>query len=143
MSDEHFCLDWRGVERPCLVCRGTGWRLYGSTSTWRGGIGGQAMTRGQCDACWGSGDADRPWTNLRELERRHAAERTRSALDDLVGRVVGPRRDRGDDDVRGLVVALEKIGRGDVAKADVSTVGRMIAAALAKTLALALGPPTG
>lgn len=139
-SEEHRYLDWRGVEQPCAACRGTGWKMYANTSTWRGGIGGNAMTRGQCDRCWGSGDEDRPWTNLRQMEERHAKERARSALADLIAACVGPRKSpaSSDPDVRGLVVALEKIGRGDVAKKDVSTIGRMIADYLAKALARGL-----
>lgn len=50
-------LSWRGVETPCPKCHGAGGRMYPSTSTWRGGVGGQSFTRGVCDACWGSGDA--------------------------------------------------------------------------------------
>lgn len=60
-------LAMRGVEKPCSACSGVGLYTYGNTSTWRGGIGGQAMTLGICDKCWGSGDADHPWTNLREI----------------------------------------------------------------------------
>lgn len=40
---------------------------YGSTATWRGGMGGAAMTRDVCDQCWGSGDKHEPWTDLRKL----------------------------------------------------------------------------
>ena len=57
------------IHNLCSACGGRGKRMYGSTSTWRGGIAGQAMTLGICDKCWGSGDADRPWLNLRILEQ--------------------------------------------------------------------------
>ncbi len=63
-----FCA-WRGVETPCAQCSGSGGIVYGSTSTWRGGIGGSAMTHDVCDACWGSGDASEPWADLRAMER--------------------------------------------------------------------------
>ena len=64
-------LKWRGIERelgdkPCGSCSGSGVRVYGSTSTWRGGIGGQAVTSDVCDTCWGSGNQSKPWTNLRQ-----------------------------------------------------------------------------
>lgn len=65
--------DLRGVETPCPKCDGYGVRLYGSTSTWRGGMGGQALTHGVCDSCWGSGDATRQWTDLRKLETERVA----------------------------------------------------------------------
>ena len=52
------CLDWRGIdpERVCQTCGGSGYRVYGGTSTWRGGVGGQTLTRDVCDKCWGSGE---------------------------------------------------------------------------------------
>lgn len=52
----------------CERCAGAGMRAYGSTSTWRGGIGGQMITPGVCDACWGSGRTDRHGPNLRNIE---------------------------------------------------------------------------
>ena len=65
-------LEWRGIYtddggKPCKDCSGTGYKAYGSTSTWHGGAGGQAITSGVCDKCWGSGDINNPWTNLRNL----------------------------------------------------------------------------
>lgn len=57
----------RGVITPCKHCVGLGVQTYGSTATWRGGVGGAAMTVGVCDKCWGSGDADRPWQSWRKL----------------------------------------------------------------------------
>lgn len=61
-------LRWRGIEQACQKCGGAGSRTYGSTATWRGGIGGAAMTDDVCDKCWGSGDANKSWTNLRTLD---------------------------------------------------------------------------
>lgn len=65
---------WRGIDRvcgdaPCKMCGGAGVRAYGNTTTWRGGIGGQMITSDICDKCWGSGNAERPWLNLRRLSR--------------------------------------------------------------------------
>lgn len=65
-------LEWRDVEDPCPVCSGSGVKTYGSTATWMGGIGGQMVTSGVCDSCWGSGDAHRKWTDLRALRARRA-----------------------------------------------------------------------
>lgn len=62
-------LSMRGVKTPCTRCNGLGVRVYGSTATWHGGIGGAAMTSGICDGCWGSGDKNRPWLNLKTLPR--------------------------------------------------------------------------
>ena len=65
-------LEWRGIQTlygdvPCLDCSGSGVKVYGSTATWHGGVGGQTVTSGICDKCWGSGNADKPWLNLRRL----------------------------------------------------------------------------
>lgn len=57
----------------CAVCHGTGERIYGSTSTWRGGIGGCAMTMGVCDRCWGTGRTDVTGPDLRQLAREAAS----------------------------------------------------------------------
>ena len=62
-------LDARGVIDTCTKCGGTGTVVYGSTATWRGGIGGQMMTNDVCDKCWGSGDEHKHWTNLRALDQ--------------------------------------------------------------------------
>ncbi len=52
----------------CRECGGSGYKLYGSTATWRGGIGGQAMTNDVCDYCWGSGSKSNPWPSWRKYE---------------------------------------------------------------------------
>lgn len=65
-------MEWRGMQpwdTVCPHCNGTGSVLYGSGSTWRGGIGAAAMTRDVCDSCWGSGAANQPGTDLRKLEK--------------------------------------------------------------------------
>lgn len=65
-------LSFRGITNPCAACVGAGSRVYGDTSTWRRRTGGAVMTRDVCDACWGSGDATKPWTDLRAVERSKA-----------------------------------------------------------------------
>jgi hypothetical protein len=62
-------LHWRGVERPCGRCGGTGSRSYANSTGWRGGAGGQSITTDICDGCWGTGDADDKGVDLRKLER--------------------------------------------------------------------------
>lgn len=72
MDGKHLSfLEWRGIpeEDYCKKCSGSGVVSYGSTSTWRGGIGGQMMTNGICDKCWGSGNENNPWLNLRLLKK--------------------------------------------------------------------------
>lgn len=63
-------LDWRGIdpEHACKRCGGSGTRAYGDTSTWRGGVGGQMITSGPCDKCWGSGDEYRHWPSHRQFD---------------------------------------------------------------------------
>ncbi len=67
-NSEDFYLEvasLRGVDEPCKECAGLGTKAYGSTSTWRGGVGGQTITTGPCDKCWGSGDEHRKWPSHR------------------------------------------------------------------------------
>lgn len=64
-----FVRNYRGIKyKVCEKCSGWGIILYSSTSKWRGGIGGQAMTTGECNKCWGSGDSSNPWLNLKLLD---------------------------------------------------------------------------
>lgn len=56
----------RGV--ACPACQGHGSRAYGSTATWHGGIGGQQISDGVCDVCWGTGRTDRTGVDLRKLQ---------------------------------------------------------------------------
>lgn len=68
--------DMRGIRgRTCKPCNGFGVRVYGSTATWHGGIGGQAITSDVCDKCWGSGDSDRPWKSWRAALREEEPPR--------------------------------------------------------------------
>jgi len=76
----------RGIEEPCRTCSGFGVRGYANTSTWMHGIGGQAITRDICDKCWGSGDSNRTWTDLRKLNsqiRLLKAERDKAYMGGL------------------------------------------------------------
>lgn len=64
------CMEWRSLDpdfdKICVTCGGAGKRVYGSTSTWRGGIGGAAMTVDVCDRCWGSGEEVNRWPSHRK-----------------------------------------------------------------------------
>lgn len=78
-------LRWRGVTPgdQCPTCQGSGRRAYSNTSTWRNGIGGQAITDDVCDACWGSGDRFRSGCDLRKLraeEDKRVGERAGELL---------------------------------------------------------------
>lgn len=64
---------YRGIETICPKCSGWGVHAYANTSTWRHGIGGQQITNGLCDGCWGSGDANRKWVSPIEIEAKIAA----------------------------------------------------------------------
>lgn len=66
----------RGIDDPdlaCPECAGFGVKAYGDTSTWRGGVGGQAFTSDVCDHCWGSGQKCKPWPSHREFYRMKRA----------------------------------------------------------------------
>lgn len=102
-------LQWRGVEDPCLKCDGAGIRLYSSTATWRGGIGGAMMTNDVCDSCWGTGDRYRTGTDLRRMraeEERRVAERAVDLLAQRAGATLSTAR----ADVIVIVTALRALG---------------------------------
>jgi hypothetical protein len=61
-------LEFRGIEKPCKKCSGAGSRVYADTSTWHSGIGGQMLTTGVCDHCWGSGDELNIWPSHRKYQ---------------------------------------------------------------------------
>jgi len=63
-------LAWRAlkIENVCPDCDGSGKKTYGNTTTFHGGIGGQALTTDVCDKCWGSGDKESPWPDWRKYE---------------------------------------------------------------------------
>jgi len=79
---------WRSarIVHTCGRCGGTGYFMYSNSGLWRnmqGRIVMHAFTPGVCDACWGSGDADRPWTDLRKLEQEHSEALAAASVEDL------------------------------------------------------------
>lgn len=71
----------------CPACGGEGERSYPDTSTWRGGVGGQAFTVGVCDRCWGTGRTDRRGADLRHLQLEMEAARRATFVDHLRRRI--------------------------------------------------------
>lgn len=132
MSDEtrQEFLQWRGVRDPCPRCRGSGVVVYGSTATWRGGMGGASMTRGLCDACWGSGDAGRAWDDLRAWRDGEDA-RVAARAGELLARSVGANLWSCAAAVTEIADELERLSRGRKARAGLF---HDLAASLAKTL---------
>ena len=53
-------------EEICPDCSGFGVKTYSNTSTWHGGIGGQALRADVCNKCWGSGNKNNPWPSHKE-----------------------------------------------------------------------------
>lgn len=56
-------LEWRGLdpEDVCEDCSGAGYKLYPTTATHHGGVGGMTPTMGRCSSCWGSGSKTTKW----------------------------------------------------------------------------------
>ncbi len=118
-------LEWRGIIEPCEACHGSGGRVYASTSTWRGGIGGSSLTHGVCDVCWGSVDASAPWTNLRAMELT-THERIEIRASSLFSESIGVRFDACRVAAGEVADELEKIAR----KRSASDEKKRVAAAL-------------
>lgn len=72
------CLAWRGIDpaEACKECGGSGSKVYGDTSTWRRGVGGQSLTQDVCDHCWGSGNRLAPWPDRRRATASGIAARS-------------------------------------------------------------------
>jgi len=106
-------LSWRGIEPEdaCPTCGGSGYRTYGNTSTWAGGMGGCAMTPDVCDACWGSGDISRPWMDLRRL-KHNTIERIRIDAQTLLAKSAGAQYGVCKAAFRELVGELERLSNG-------------------------------
>lgn len=100
----------RNVRVPCDKCSGLGGRWYSSGSTWRGGMGTARCEHDVCDACWGSGDASRPWTNIREVEKhRRAWESEQCAM--WLAQRVGANFGHVRDGLAELLAVIEKESR--------------------------------
>ena len=109
----------RWVDVVCTKCHGDGQRLYGSTATWRGGIGGQAMTTDVCDHCWGSGDEAHPGYDIRKHEagvRQLVEERAARLLENSMGAGIGCLT----DSQRFIAKELQRISRKRKAPSDVA-----------------------
>lgn len=107
-AEHERLLRWRGVEDPCARCSGAGTRVYHSTATWRGGMGGCMMTSDVCDTCWGSGDRYRSGCDLRRLRDEESARVAREAVD-AVARSVGATMQSTHGAIAQIVLELEKI----------------------------------
>lgn len=53
----------------CCSCNGHGETIYGDTSGWMRTGGGQMVTSGVCERCWGTGRADRTGPDLSRINR--------------------------------------------------------------------------
>ena len=51
----------------CPRCKGKASIAYSNTATWRGGMGGAALTSDICNLCWGTGRSDKTGTDLKAL----------------------------------------------------------------------------
>jgi hypothetical protein len=60
----------RNVHPPCSRCRGLGFYGYSNGGTYHDvSVATCSFEEDICDKCWGSGDDNRTWTNILEVER--------------------------------------------------------------------------
>jgi hypothetical protein len=138
LTREDF-LRWRGVDDPCLTCDGSGVRTYGSTATWRGGMGGASCTRDVCDTCWGTGDRFRRGLDLRRLRDEESARIAQAAATALV-ESCGAKFSNSKVEIHNIINHLEKLVDGRTRPAaDFFT--SSLANGLANLLRRAIGTP--
>lgn len=70
VSKQLLSMAYQAHRIACRGCGGVGEKVYGDTSTWRSGAGGQSLTEDVCDRCWGTGRSDKTGPNLRKLSCR-------------------------------------------------------------------------
>lgn len=106
-------LEWRGIEPAdaCEKCRGKGSYVYGHGSTWRGGMGPACTAEDICDGCWGSGNARRPWTDLRKQRDEEAGRVARKAAE-LFAERAGTSLTVCHEGVAELAAELERMANG-------------------------------
>ncbi len=104
-------LAWRHVDMPCPKCKGSGVVMYGSGATWRGGMGTTSVTPGECDVCWGTGDAYRHGVDLRKM-RDTEDERVAKRAGELLANAAGANFESMKPAVFEVVRELEKLARG-------------------------------
>lgn len=95
----------------CPKCNGWGVLTYPSTATWRGGIGGAAMTSDVCDACWGTGDASRSGADLRKLRNEEDARVARRAVSLITDSVAATAKSTRPA-LEALCAELDRLARG-------------------------------
>ncbi len=108
---EEFIKRFKGARTPCERCSGLGSKMYSSTATWHGGIGGAAMSRDICDRCWGSGDADYPFADQRKIKQNtEAAVKARAAT--LFADTLGTSFSSMKPALEELITELKKMAKG-------------------------------
>lgn len=104
----------RGLSRfdkICAPCGGWGVKWYSSGATWRGGVGTTSSEQDVCNVCWGSGNTDRPWPNLKTLEADTAKLVQERALTLLVD-AAGAHSSVMQPAITELVLELQKFAKG-------------------------------
>lgn len=74
------------------------------------------MTWDVCDECWGSGDKNRPWTDLRKM-RDNEEEKIRIAAGNFLADKIGANFISVKQALEEVAIELEKLSRGRKQKA--------------------------
>jgi hypothetical protein len=101
----------RGVRDPCETCHGLGVKMYSSTATYWGGMGGAAMRRDLCDTCWGSGDKHHQFFDVRKY-REEERERVAKTANEYFAQGCGTNLKSFAPALEAIVTELEKLARG-------------------------------
>jgi hypothetical protein len=74
---------------------------------WMGGMGGASMTPGVCDKCWGSGDREHPWANLKAMRNSEEA-RIRKGVEEWLSNRLGVNLNQQREMLKRIADVVEK-----------------------------------
>lgn len=75
LYQEEYVLKDISKDDRCERCGGRGEIAYANTSTYNHGIGGQMITGGVCDLCWGSGKKHTHWKSWKEINEMYKKDK--------------------------------------------------------------------
>lgn len=99
-------------------------------------MGGSSITRGLCDVCWGSGNDQHPYANLREMCARYEQRIATATLEQLVATKWSKA-----SELEAVAAVLKSIGEGRTARGKLTFWGMRLCESIASVLERAAKEP--